>query len=416
MVLEKIVVTTPEGVYKTGDEITFEAIFSGNIICQDEAVPTLTIKFGTSELYGSQHIRTGVVSENKITYKYIIDEQDGGELSLENYYGSGVTDENGNIVIIEEPEQLDGSTISVNPLIWTSGEDVTITIDDEYKMKVNGITGKNDYYIYIVNGNEEPTIEKDSYGNPSNATWTYNHYLEETGWFVENFLERNGDIYVWIAETQINYATGIKETKFMVSEYKVERPAQKKLGQRMKCYFFDDETSIHLWEPYDNKIERNIKLKIGKVTDINILKSIKNGESDCLEKLLNYAKSAEAVYTETIPLGRTETITNNIPMVNEEYFYVYMELDDENGTYYPVEDVSLYQALVGENVGKNLFDYLDDNFKWNLEEPEKQPDTTTTPENLPNAGINTVIYIAIVMLLITAVIIGNKYKKYNFEI
>ena len=105
----------------------------------------------------------------------------------------------------------------------------------------------------------------------------------------------------------------------------------------MKCYFLNEETSTHLFEAYSYENARKINVKIGKVTDKSILRAIKNGETDCLQKLLDYAKNADSIYTGTVPLGRAESITNKLNLVNDEYYYVYMVLDDENGKYFPVE-------------------------------------------------------------------------------
>ena len=96
-----------------------------------------------------------------------------------------------------------------------------------------------------------------------------------------------------------------------------------------------------------------------------------------------------------------------------------MVLDDENGKYFPVEDVSLYQALVYEEnngeINKNLFDYLDKNFKWNLGDDDTTIDNTTATGKLPQTGASIVIYVAITLVIVAGVIFAVKYKKYNIK-
>ena len=60
-----------------------------------------------------------------------------------------------------------------------------------------------------------------------------------------------------------------------------------------------------------------------------------------------------------------------------------MELEDENGKYYPVEDVSLYQAIVVDNSINSLYDYLNSKFTWNLDEEGQEPEPTPTPTPAP---------------------------------
>lgn len=251
-------------------------------------------------------------------------------------------------------------TVSKNDgIVWTDPSNIKFTVTEDFYLKVTGLKEDGKYYGFISNGKIAPTVP--------DTGWIENENLPVTnkpGFSISKYLEKSGDIYVWIYETQI--VNNVRQNKCIIEAQKIERPALKKIGTRMKCYFLNEETSTHLFEAYNYENARKINVKIGKVTDKSILRAIKNGETDCLQKLLDYAKNADSIYTGTVPLGRSESITNKLNLVNDEYYYVYMVLDDENGKYFPVEDVSLYQALTYEKDGKtskNLFDYLNDNFK-----------------------------------------------------
>lgn len=303
-------------------------------------------------------------------------------------------------------------TVSKNDgIVWTDPSNIKFTVTEDFYLKVTGLKEDGKYYGFISNGKIAPTVP--------DTGWIENENLPVTnkpGFSISKYLEKSGDIYVWIYETQI--VNNVRQNKCIIEAQKIERPALKKIGTRMKCYFLNEETSTHLFEAYNYENARKINVKIGKVTDKSILRAIKNGETDCLQKLLDYAKNADSIYTGTVPLGRSESITNKLNLVNDEYYYVYMVLDDENGKYFPVEDVSLYQALTYEKDGKtskNLFDYLNDNFKWNLGNDDTTIDNTTATGKLPQTGASIVIYVAITLVILAGVIFAIKYKKYNIK-
>lgn len=303
-------------------------------------------------------------------------------------------------------------TVSKNDgIVWTDPSNIKFTVTEDFYLKVTGLKEDGKYYGFISNGKIAPTVP--------DTGWIENENLPVTnkpGFSISKYLEKSGDIYVWIYETQI--VNNVRQNKCIIEAQKIERPALKKIGTRMKCYFLNEETSTHLFEAYNYENARKINVKIGKVTDKSILRAIKNGETDCLQKLLDYAKNADSIYTGTVPLGRSESITNKLNLVNDEYYYVYVVLDDENGKYFPVEDVSLYQALTYEKDGKtskNLFDYLNDNFKWNLGNDDTTIDNTTATGKLPQTGASIVIYVAITLVIVAGVIFAIKYKKYNIK-
>lgn len=303
-------------------------------------------------------------------------------------------------------------TVSKNDgIVWTDPSNIKFTVTEDFYLKVTGLKEDGKYYGFISNGKIAPTVP--------DTGWIENENLPVTnkpGFPISKYLEKSEDIYVWIYETQI--VNNVRQNKCIIEAKKIERPALKKIGTRMKCYFYNEETSTNLFEAYDYENARKINVKIGKVTDKSILRAIKNGETDCLQKLLDYAKNADSIYTGTVPLGRSESVTNKLNLVNDEYYYVYMVLDDENGKYFPVEDVSLYQALTYEKDGKtskNLFDYLNDNFKWNLGNDDTTIDSTTATGKLPQTGASIVIYVAITLVIVAGVIFAIKYKKYNIK-
>lgn len=410
--LQSINVTSPAGTYKTGQVITIEAVFSGKVVGKTDDTPSITLKFGSSENYGNDTVRNGTIDGNKITYKYTITDTDGGPLSLERVNSGAIKDEQGNSInATAYSGKLSGNKIVANPIVWTDATKVKALINSEYALKVEGLTElkQHQYYVFYTNTATEPKIQlEEKYKTIINSDEFF-----RTSSNVADKLEKNGDIYYWICEEQINYDTGNREQKFIFSK-KLQRPALHSLGGRMVCYFSNDSTSTFLYEAYDYKSKRNIKLKIGRITDTSILLAIKNKEANALSRLLAYSKSADSIYTGTVPLGKSSTITKNINIEDKAYYYVYMVLDDENGKYYPIEDVSLYQGLVGNTVGKNLYDFLDKSFTWNIEEKNYFSDFSESKAVLEKISVSTEDENKNELSFVVANVKINTEKKHQF--
>lgn len=307
--------------------------------------------------------------------------------------------------------------------------------------KMGGDTNRT-YYIYIKNGNEAPIVPET--GRIENADYIVAVESGEYKYQIDEWIGNAGDVYVWIYEGQNEAGdASTKQNKCIVSGVKLERPEQNKVGEKIQCYLFNTNTTTFLYEP--GKSNRKVNVKIGTITDNNaILKSIKNGEKDGLEKLLAYGKNAKSIYSTTVfvGVGGGPAIAKNLNLVNKQYYYAYLTVENADGTWYPVEDIGLYQATVDERYNiKNLTRYGDKNFTWELaEEPTKNPETpaekpddktekpantnkpssdrdnTTATGKLPQTGLNTVVIISIIGIVGVIAIIGAmKYKKYNIK-
>ncbi len=410
--------------YQTGEKVTIVAEYTDTITGEGE----ITIKFGSK---GQNNRIKGTASGNKITYEYIIKDKDSGKLSLEYCENSYLKDKEGNN-LQNKNISLEGKEITVNPITWTDTTNCKISIEGHAtkyrKLKITGLKEieGHEYYVFITNSKEEPTLTVDKNGWVSNSDF----FLVDIS--IEKYLEKSGDIYFWICEEQENYDTGKREQKFIFSK-KVERPAQNKLGLRIGLGLNVEETSVLLYEPHSDEIKRNVKVKIGQVTDNTVLKAIKNGDSS---KLLSYAKTDKGIYTKTMPVGKSESIMKELNLANKAYYYIYSVLDDENGIYYPVEDVSFVQASVVEIEGvvhKSLLTDINIELKQddsNKTEPEqKEPvskpavqntstkvepkDDTVAKGRLPQTGEAYMILFSIIILSFGAIIFVYQYNKYK---
>ena len=91
-IVTSIAVTSPEsGTYKTEQTVKITVTFSE--VITGETVPTLKIKFGTSE---ERTVTNGTITENKIVYSYNIVDEDKGQLAVTGYSGGTIKDAAGN--------------------------------------------------------------------------------------------------------------------------------------------------------------------------------------------------------------------------------------------------------------------------------------------------------------------------------
>ncbi|MBR2786356.1 MAG: Ig-like domain-containing protein [Clostridia bacterium] len=324
---------------------------------------------------------------------------------------------------------------------------------DEY-LKITGVqpNDKNSYYFLITADNKAPEVK---YSKNGSIDLTAMENLEtlwvntdENYMYNRNFAkytELNQDLNIWIIEQKKleesyqneNGDYVYYETKFVAEGKKIERAELPKLNLVMKTLllssnFSDEEadgySSLHFNFPTATK-NRKFTLKIGKVTDNAILKKIQNEDYSGITDLLEYAKENEAVYSETLETtspasywNKTESLLDGRKLLQHgAYYYIYVEFDDENGKYRPVEGVTLGQAWIPE--GKDYWDiwaYTSGDFKWdNLSatsdtpdnvKGKKSDDTVVPAEELPQTGVNLLIP-SIVVAVVGVVVIS--YKKFR---
>ena len=118
-------------------------------------------------------------------------------------------------------------TVSKNDgIVWTDPSNIKFTVTEDFYLKVTGLKEDGKYYGFISNGKIEPTVP--------DTGWIENENLPVTnkpGFSISKYLEKSGDIYVWIYETQI--VNNVRQNKCIIEAQKIERPALKKIGTRM---------------------------------------------------------------------------------------------------------------------------------------------------------------------------------------
>ena len=217
---------------------------------------------------------------------------------------------------------------------------------------------------------------------------------------------------------------------------KIERPVEPKYSDA-----FQSTTSLTYKDSlictnfiHGSSNDRKMQIKVGKITDMSILRKIKGQDSSGFADLLNFAKSSSAIYDKmldadkstdlkyTAYLDTSEKRINLTGVDNEAYYYLYVKTDDENGKYISNEAVTLAQASTYSDGSWFMFFYGSGDFKWADfgstpdagSTPTGGTDTTIAPTILPKAGFEKIIYVGIGLMIIGAGIISyKKYKKYQ---
>ncbi len=174
-------------------------------------------------------------------------------------------------------------------------------------------------------------------------------------------------------------------------------------------------------------VTRKEQIKIGKITDTSILQQLKNSDSTGWGRLMEYAKSdSSAMVNNTVTTNESGTYSvtqdllgaNNVN--NEEYYYLYVKTDDENGKYVSNEAVTLAISDVF-NGQYYMFFYGSDDFTWSDFDAggtggggtSQSKDDTTSPLILPKTGVTAIAVATLLVLISTGAVSYYKVKKYK---
>ncbi len=256
--------------------------------------------------------------------------------------------------------------------------------------------------------------------------------------YFAKYAELNQELYV-----HLFYVDSSKKiVKKVVTGQKVERPPYPKYADAFNRNTLASSQAVQLIIDTVPKWtgERKGNIKIGRISDSSILNNIKNNMEVGWKSLLSYSKSdSSPVYNSTQECSKSYgwiMFDNKInistsQLRDKEYYYLYIEMDDENGKYYPIEAVTLTQASVYQSQNAwYMFFVGNSQFNWNnirsdnntpqpstptpTQNPPAQPsDPTVAPTSLPRTGADVAIIVSIVGLTIAGGIAFIKSKKYR---
>lgn len=295
-------------------------------------------------------------------------------------------------------------------------------------IEVSGVTPKEEsfYDLLITPNNSKPNVTGDISANRITLSYDNNNKTFKTTDTAEvaKYVELNQDIYVSIVERRNSIDNVITYGN------KLERYAESKYSDAFHATFMTYDTDQIVTKFTHNKENnRKIQIKIGKITDQEILKKIKNQNSSGFADLMSYAKSNSGIYNQTVSSDKDDSfaieynagnssnkgnsVINLKGLENEAYYYLYIKTDDENGKYTSNEAVTLARASVHDAEKWFMFFYGSSDFKW-ANFGNTEVDNTVAPDRLPQAGVNSILVVVTSVIAVGGIIAYRKFKKYNF--
>ena len=440
--IESVDITAPEtGIYEEGQEVEITFTFSQPI---KGTLPKYTIYFDDNFENQSELNEIELTDFSaKATYKYTIKSGDNGEIKPGNFIDTAnykVQTEDGTEYFLSSPfmNNFETKIYADTTIEWTNFENAKPEIISDSQFKTNfkiliqdvSLNERNIYYFHLSNNSNEKIIFKgtddiknDNEKDYADQTWigtlnTVNNQLYFDNFDYTSIFDKDGEVYLTICEE--DFDTGLP--KILLENYKLERLPMEDLTKRINAYFLDDSTSVFCYELYGESA-RNINYRIGRVTDMQLLQKIKDGDASAFEELLEYAKNNDSIFEGTVSTeGKSESILNDLNLIDDAYYYIYLEVDTENGEYRQIEDIALCQGRVTQNT-KFLYNLTDPAFEWNLDDngnnlnnnqSENKEDPTVSPSGrLPYAGRNIIILISIVSTIVVSIVLYKKYKLYK---
>lgn len=334
-------------------------------------------------------------------------------------------------------------------LTWTDFSNAKLELvnnNGQYFIDLKGITpiSGHRYYLYFLTDRNEPSIEKikemdeDASAKKYRKIFSANTSFLRTSAEINDAYVENKDFYMAIVEKQVKVDEFEKVGKYGVKLERLEIP--KYSDAFTKTVVGKNVTQILTHFPMEDKgAQRKMTIKIGHITDNEILKKIKNKDKSGFQDLLAYAKSNSAIYNEKVnassygsKMGYAGSSAVSIDIGDKiadgAYYFLYVEADNENGKYISSEAVTLAKGF--NKVGSwSLSFYGSDDF--NMDEftggtdvtpspnPTDKPAPTQAPDNkddstmkgkLPQTGVN----MALGLVGFGAVLIaGESYRRYR---
>lgn len=188
-------------------------------------------------------------------------------------------------------------------------------------------------------------------------------------------------------------------------------------------FYSDNSMDIRIKEIFSEN--SSVKFKIGEVTDTTLLSKLDGTNNSAYAELMSYAKNdTNAIINGSVQITAT-VIGDNIgsypnkwdstKVSRDKYYYGYFVIDDENGTYYALEDVQLYKLQDG---GLYATNYKRGALP-NTEIDNSQTTETTSNEKLlkenPKTGESFPIVTYIIIMIGSIVALVFAHKKTVFK-
>ena len=238
-----------------------------------------------------------------------------------------------------------------------NAEEYSISVDIEssgshsdLKMYLNGEFEDRLYYVKLVNENDpKPSITSAKTGEVS---------AEDITKLKAVSTDRNGEINInddWYMLKGYNYAYVVKcmgtDSCEVVNDnpIEIEKPMLPSYTNRYKITFVAKELQAYSnfpdGRPFGINGSHTKVIKLGKITDNDVIRKLAKSESDAISSLMNYAVSADGQTFETNDSNLT-TDTSSVAIEPKAYYYVYVTYKNDDGLYRDLSDVTVAQGVM----------------------------------------------------------------------
>lgn len=291
---------------------------------------------------------------------------------------------------------------------WNDDIDPDLLISDV-------VAKENKFYTYEITANKD-TIPTKPTTNENNASLRDNKLTIHS---LGNKIALNQDMYLWIWEGE----------ELVLKGQKLAKPEIKKgiKAWNSSSFIASSDVQILLMQQVGNlkNNPRKMNIRIGRITDNSLLNKLK--ENPNTEELLTYAKTKECIYNNTVTTNwhrgyKEKTLPNfdSSKLIDGAYYFVYAELENEDGKYIPIENVTFTQAKTYAEQGAwYLFLYGSSDFKWseNLSadsnQDDKKVDNTQSDKKIPQTGAKATISIVFASIVAIGIAGYLGYRRYN---
>lgn len=341
--------------------------------------------------------------------------------------------------------------IEINEKTFATDESMTYQAKYEsaisYKVTIKGLEEENEDYIYaaIISKNLDIT-EKDFFKaqGPSFGLNYDQETKEWTGSTKEGEFEEQGQYYIYVAKLK----KGSTHYEMIEGPTKIATSELPSLGERIKIYVAPTGTNyfinVNALNTYGyRKVERKIRFYLGEITDEVLLEKLEQKGTKAYNELLVYAKKQKEKLKEdsfkdnSISGVLDYNIVQDYPIETGKYYFLYIILDDENGTYVEVEDIAAYNGYKSQSgVGLEKFKYEKlTNDTDNIEKPtnqitnqivenmqyqnfivnqiDQQTDNTIALDPIPQTGSTIIKTIVFFSSIVFVIMIYCKYREYK---
>ena len=287
------------------------------------------------------------------------------------------------------------------------------TYQDLYMEVTADNFGENEYRVLFTKDNSSiPTV----YNDPDDLV--YLSLQDNVGEILNlEYVAKYGNVYVTLYEydgTSFNKAS---------DTILVNRPQLLAYTNRIVGQFYDDNSmDIRIKDIYSENSK--VKFKVGEVTDTTLLNKLDGTNNSAYAELITYAKNdTNPILNSSVQIGTSRTgdslgiysdAWDPTKVAGGKYYYGYFVIDDENGTYYALEDVQLYKLQDGGLYATNFKSETTPSAEITTGDDVQQSEEVEVPNTASTYSIMIILF-GIVLVGLGAIILIRTRNKINSE-